>query len=283
MTTDLVRMEKINLVRKYNLPETYSCRCPYCAKYKGMLIRANGEKYNKNDRRKYYIYKHGDKGAQHINPTPLHIARWAIQTMTKPEDWVCDPFTGCGTTAVEAINHNRFFIGTELETAQLAKDNVYVQGANGHRAAIYKSDARYIDTIINTYPKLQLSIWHPPYSGDEQSNAKYNRDYENNLAFMKESDAYWDVIYNVMRQVVNHTLKGGYAVIGVKEMMRNKKWFDLHIKFSNIMKHMLNMTYKGMVLLPHYPRTLHLNTYYKRWGVHPSYYQTITIFRKEWV
>ena len=278
------RTEKVHLLTNAPLPDTYSCQCKYCQEYKGMLIRPNGEKYNKNDRRKYYHFEQGAGGAGHINPTPLHAARWAIQRLTKPGDWVCDPFMGTGTTAVEAINHKRKAIGTELETGTLARANCEMQKWDGAEYKIYDDDARNIGNHLDKLnqennQKLALTVYQPPYSGDEQSNAKYNRDYGDNLAFLKESQAYWDTLKGIMKATTDATKDGGYAIICVKEMMRNKAWWDLHIKLSDLMGS--QMHYKGMVLLPHYPRTLHLNTYFKRWGVHPSYYQTITIFKKE--
>lgn len=279
---DDLRTEKVHLITNKPLPETYACDCKYCQQYKGMLIRPNGSLYNKNDRRKYYHFEQGGGGAGHINPTPLHAARWAIQALSEPGDWVCDPFMGTGTSAVEAINHKRNAIGTELETADLAIANCKDQEWEIPEYKIFKDDARNIGNHLADLPKkLQLSIWQPPYSGDEQSNAKYNREFEDNLAFLKENGTYWSTLSNIMEQVIHKTAIGGYAIICVKEMMRNKAWWDLHTKLSDLMAGQEGMSYKGMVLLPHYPRTLHLNTYYKRWGVHPSYYQTITIFKKE--
>jgi tRNA G10 N-methylase Trm11 len=271
------------LLRKHPLPEDYVCQCGYCKKYKGMLIREDGSYYNRNERRNYMIFKQGEGGAQHINPTPLHIARWAIQKFTKPGDWVLDPFIGSGTTAVEAINNERNAWGTEIDTAVLARQNVLEnkhQGALGE-AQIYDTDARKIWAYSTKMPRPQLVVLHPPYSGDEQSNAKYDPSVKGNLAFLKESDAYWNTMTDIFTSCISTLKVGGCVVIGVKEMMKNKKWWDLHIKFNNIIVDFDNMSYKGMVLLPHYPRTLHLNTYYKRWGVHPSYYQTITVWRKE--
>jgi hypothetical protein len=187
---------------------------------------------------------------------------------------------GCGTSAVEAINNGRNAFGTEIDTAELARTNIANQtGAKGE-AKIYKGDARKIWSIIHKHPRPALMILHPPYSGDEQQNAKYDKSVTGNLAFMKESEEYWNTMDEIFRMGCKALKIGGYAIIGVKEMMRNKAWWDLHIQFNSLLDHVDNMEYKGMILLPHYPRTLHMNTYFKRYGVHPSYYQTITIWKK---
>ena len=285
MRNEKIKTELINLDKDHPLPEEYTCHCEYCAEYKGMLIRKSGSLYNRNIRRDYMIYKHGAGGAQHINPTPLFIARWAIQNLTKTRQYVLDPFIGTGTTAVEAINNNRHAWGTEIDTCELANENIRMnidQGASCSAEVIH-ADARKIWAFVHKHPRPQLVILHPPYSGDEQANAKYDRSITGNMAFMKESKPYWESMGEIFRQCAKILLKGGYIVIGVKEMMRNKAWWDLHIKFNDLIMEMDNpvMIYKGMILLPHYPRTLHMNTYFKRYGVHPSYYQTITVWRKE--
>lgn len=287
------RTEEVFLDRRVKLPDTYACDCFYCQQYKGMLIRPGTPKtkahfYNRNERRDYMLYKHGGGGAQHINPTPLHIARWGVQSLTEKGDIVIDPFTGTGTTAVEAMNHGRGFVGTEIDTIDVARINVennWQQFASkqtrrpdhGH-IKVYHDDARNLWKHLRGI-SAQLMVLHPPYSGDEQSNAKYDKSVDRNLAFLKESDEYWRIMSTIFEHGVNALKTGGWAIIGVKEMMKAKKWWDLHIKYSNILME-LDMEYRGMVLLPHYPRTLHLNTYYNRYGIHPSYYQTVTMFKK---
>ncbi len=274
------KTEKINLNREYPLPEEYACECEYCQQYKGMLIRKDGSMYNRNERRDYMVFRHGGGGAQHINPTPLHIARWAVQKFTHEGDWVLDPFAGTGTTIVEAINHGRNGLGIEIDTWKVAQFNVEHNGVDGTEGVIIHDDARKLWKHVHDRGEdFQLVIFHPPYSGDEQSNAKYDRSVSGNMAFMKESKEYWRDMKHIFLSCYNVLKKKGIAIIGVKEMMRNKEWWDLHIRYADLLKG-IGMKYKGMVLLPHYPRTLHLNTYFKRYGIHPSYWQTIMVFQK---
>jgi len=279
------KTEIINLDTKKPLPEDYACDCAYCKQYKGMLIRENGKLYNRNERRQYMEWNRVG-GAGHINPTPLHIARWAIQKLTKEYDYVIDPFLGTGTTAVEAVNHLRYPAGCEIDTIDLCYRNITKNipeetDISALLSNVHQGDARNIGTFLRKIPPAQLVILHPPYSGDEQANAKYDKAVVENMAFMKESSKYWSDMKLIFDSCIDLLAPGGYVVIGIKEMMRNKKWWDLHIKFNNIiMSEDRRMKFNGMILLPHYPRTLHLNTYFKRWGVHPSYYQTISIFKK---
>jgi len=144
-------MEKVNL-KKCKIPKDYHCNCIFCKKFGGLLIREDGTKYSKLERRKYY----SPAEIAHIAKTPLHLARWAIQTYSKPN-----------------------------------------------------------------------------------------------------------------------------FVLGVKDMMRNKKPYLLHNLFGEILNKFFK--FEQMVLLPHYPPTLFMNTYQKRWPevkLIPRY-QTILVFRKK--
>ena len=44
------------------------------------------------------------------------VVGWFIERFTKENDVVLDPFMGVGTTGVEAVKRNRWFIGIELDS-----------------------------------------------------------------------------------------------------------------------------------------------------------------------
>ena len=278
------RIEVINR-EKVDIPDDYHCNCNFCKDFKGLLIRKDGTKYNKYDRRKYY---HKDEMGRngHIAKTPLHLARWAIQNFTKENDIVLDPTVGSGTTVVEALNHGRRGVGIELSYFDILKKNISINNPYNKECLIYHGDVRDVKRLIPLDKKAKLIINNPPYSGDESQASfdsndrlKYKKD-DRNIAFLKENKNYWDQMESIYKTLIDdYLLKDGYFVIGVKDMMKNKIPFLLHKMFGVILSKYLK--YIGMVLLPHYPSTLFMNTYPKRMKIDliPRY-QTILIFKK---
>lgn len=46
---------------------------------------------------------------------PVELPTWAINVYSHENDIVYDPFMGIGTTAVDCINTNRHYIGSEID------------------------------------------------------------------------------------------------------------------------------------------------------------------------
>lgn len=277
----MIRTEIINL-KKCKIPEDYHCNCFYCRQFLGVLIRPDGTYYSSLDRRKYYSAAE----KTHIAKTNTAIARFAIQQYTKPDDWVLDPTMGAGTTAVEALNNERNVAGVEIQYIDVIKRNIALNNPHNKKSIIIKMDARNIGQFLSIVDKkFSLIVNNPPYSGDENQTEfktqgkKYDKDLKN-LAFLKEKDMYYSTIADIYKQCIEYLKPGGYFVTGVKDMVRNKKPYKLHKRLCKILD--MHLSYVGTVLLPHYPRTLFMNTYPKR---HPNVkiplYQTINIFRKE--
>lgn len=277
------------------IPDDYHCRCRYCMKAIGELRREDGSNYSRLERREYYSdIERGEGG--HIAKTPLHIARWAVQEYTSPGDWVLDPTAGAGTTLVEALIQGRNAAGMELEYGNIIAANVE-KHAHGVQAKIRVGDARGIGQYLPEIGKwFKLVVNNPPYFGDQSfpgpspnGLGKEHRATEKtyfydknlpNLAFLKEGPEYWDTISGIYKDCIQWLSPGGYFVIGVKDQMRQKKPDQLHEKFARVLT-TLGLQHVGTAFLLHYPGTLHLHTYEKRWGAAPPKYQSIVVFRKE--
>lgn len=279
-------------------PEDYHCRCSYCRRVIGEIRQPDGEYYSRLERRKYYAPEERGAGG-HIAKTPLHVARWAIETYTKRGEWVLDPTIGAGTTAVEAIHLGRSVAGMELEYGKVLQANVkkaLFAVDNGVRAKVAEGDARNIGPFLKELKqKFSLVVNNPPYSGDIgfPSPAKEGRgkefrkletrfDYNKelpNLAFLKEGDEYWETMEEIYTECLKVLKPGGYFVLGIKDMMRARAPFMLHEKFCELLDGM-GLKPVGTAFLKHHPTTLHLNTYEKRYGVAPPLYQTISVFQR---
>lgn len=281
--------DKVRVVAK-QIPADYHCDCKFCTKAIGELRPDDESYYSRLERRKYYDPSEKGKDG-HIAKTPLHIARWAVQKYTKPGDWVVDPTIGAGTTAVEAITQGRNVAGMEIQYGKILEANIDRNiGGSGVKAIIRISDARKIADFFKDekVPRPQLVVNNPPYSGDENAKMpakgsnvgtyRYESDLPN-LAFLRENTEYWAAIRQIYQACVDHMLPGGYFVTGIKDMMRRKQPFFLHRDFCELLVS-LGMKPVGTAFLRHYPGTLFLHTYEKRYGVAPPYYQTINVFRK---
>lgn len=284
--------EKIN-VTKCGIPNDYHCDCHYCAKFRGILKRKDGSYYNRNDRRKYYsraeLASTTENHAGHIAKTPLHIARWAIDSFSVQNEVILDPTAGAGTSLVEAMWRRRQGIGIELEFSSVTRENIRNAtelGANGKSICI-KGDARNMLRLLSKKIKpggVDLVVNNPPYSGDQSQKAigggLYDYINDKNLGLLSEGDEYFETlfkIYNDCRELLRHK---GHIVIGVKDMVKNKQPFFLHKELGSLFQPRL-WTYKGMWLLPHHPTTLFINTYNKRFpDVKVPRYQTILVFQK---
>jgi len=91
---------------------------------------------------------------------PVQLARRAIQLYSMPEQLVCDPFCGSGTTHVAAVETGRSFVGADLfyehirdrRIASARPDAVSpLPGVNNDTLAIWQAEARRVET-----PLLQL-------------------------------------------------------------------------------------------------------------------------------
>ena len=72
---------------------------------------------------------------QHICPFPLDIPRRLITEFSNPGELVYDPFSGLGSTVLEAVKQGRRGYGSELNPASVADSVVYLREHDDHREA----------------------------------------------------------------------------------------------------------------------------------------------------
>ena len=279
---------------RLKIPKDYHCTCKYCKQFIGELIREDGTHYSRNDRRAYYspleIASVSDSKMGHFAKTPLHIARWAVQQYTKKGDWVLDPTVGAGTTMVEALTHSRNAVGVELQFSPITKANAESAAARtGGKYAVIQGDARNITehlTKLKVPAPFSLIVNNPPYWGDQSQKAQkgqiyaYDKDLDN-IAFLKEGQPYFETMSKIYFDCIKHLRKGGHFVIGIKDQMRKHKPDLLHEKLGEVIEMIHGMRFVGTAVLRHFPTTLFLNTYEKRYNIRPPLFQSILVFKKE--
>ncbi len=287
--TGCVTVDDVNVMRGQT-PKDYHCRCQYCtgSVVIGELRGKDGSYYSRLDRRKYYDpVEHGPGG--HLAKTPLHVARWAVQSYSEVGQWVLDPTAGAGTTLVESLVQGRNAAGMELQYCDVLRANVSKHALGSVKAILGMGDARdikeFLSAVGRTYP---LVVNNPPYFGDasgtlpnnpRKDEYQYDRSLPN-LGLLKENDEYWRTIQDIYRSASRYLKDGGRFVVAVKDQMRNRKPDGLHERYGDLLSG-IGLSHEGTAFLKHYPGTLHLHTYEKRYGVSPPLYQTILVFRKE--
>ena len=118
--------------------------------YYGMKADRNAVKQpycNPNDKRIQKLIEGGSKGARmydwftdiqlvknvskekgiHPCPVPIALMERLIKLTTKEGDTVFDPFMGCGTGAIAAMNTGRSFIGCEIDAVYFVECEARIQ------------------------------------------------------------------------------------------------------------------------------------------------------------
>lgn len=107
-------------------------------------------------------------GAYHGNFVP-QIPNQLFRRYTKEGEWILDPFTGSGTSLIEAQRLNRNYLGIELQDS-VAKDTrqrLLLEHNDKTQGSVCVGDSLEYDLspVMKTYgiDKVQFVLFHPPY------------------------------------------------------------------------------------------------------------------------
>lgn len=282
-------------------PDDYHCTCKYCSGlfYGEIYNTVRDAYYSQATRNRYYKEKGFNDKDKHLCPGHFQGYRYAIQTFTKPGDWVLDPTVGTGTTIVESINNNRNGFGIELEYPDTAANSIEVQKRKGiarGKDILIQGDARDLDNHVkNTFnseePIFDLVINGTPYpvingnqtdapmrhKNAELFNLKYELD--QNIGVLT-GDNYWKTIVHVYGAAIKYLKEGGKFCIIIKDPILEKEPYLLHEMICNVLVD-LGLTYEGFFLHKHIPYTFFMRSYNKMYPeVNIPRYQTGLVFKK---
>jgi hypothetical protein len=156
----------------------------------------------------------------------------------------------------------------------------------------------YMDEIEDRDIKFNLIINGTPYptfgsvssdaperknfqEGSKKKDDTFNYKIEENFGNLKIPE-YWDTITETYKNCCKYLVKGGKFILIIKDLVRNKKAYPLH---KYLIDHLLlnenSLKYYGSYIHYHYPPTLFMSTYNKRFPeVKIPLYQTAIILEK---
>jgi len=167
-------------------------------------------------------------GLYHGNFIP-QIPRQLILRYTKKNDIVFDPFVGSGTTAYEAENLSRNFIGIDIQKNLVEQVDKKLDKKNNFAELLFGDSSQNIvfkevKDVFKKYNKknVQLAVLHPPYADiikfsnfpEDLSNAKSLRDFLEKFSL-------------VVKNTIDILEKGRYLSIVVGDKYASGQWIPL--------------------------------------------------------
>ena len=81
-----------------------------------------------------------DGGKVHPTQKPVALMKWCIEKVSKPGDWILDPFMGSGTTGVACMQTGRNFIGIEIDSEYFRIAKLRIEEAAAQPSLLYTGE-----------------------------------------------------------------------------------------------------------------------------------------------
>lgn len=167
-------------------------------------------------------------GFYHGNFVP-QIPHQMILRYTKKNDIVFDPFMGSGTTAYEAENLNRNFIGIDIQKKLVEYVQMNIEPKNNFSELI-TGDSTKLNTFLivneilkkHNKKKVQLAILHPPYA----DIIKFS-DLKEDLSNAKSLREFLEKFSKVVKNTIDILESGRYLVIVIGDKYSAGEWIPL--------------------------------------------------------
>jgi len=187
-------------------------------------------------------------GFYHGNFIP-QIPRQFILRYTKKNEIIFDPFLGSGTTAYEAENLGRSFIGIDIqkELVDYVKKNIEAKNnfsdlitGNSTKAETF----RKVKESLKSHKRknVQLAILHPPYT----DIIKFS-DLKDDLSNAKSLKEFLEKFSSVLKNTIRILEKDRYLIIVIGDKYTAGKWIPLGFYCLNEAQK-LGLTLKSIII-----------------------------------
>lgn len=187
-------------------------------------------------------------GFYHGNFVP-QIPRQLILRYTKKNDIIFDPFVGSGTTAYEAENLERHFVGVDIQPELIEHVRNKVDNKEYFSKLITgdSTDKRVFDKIADELKdsnrkSVQLAILHPPYA-DIIKFSDLKDDLSNTRSLKDFLDKFSDVLVNTLTILD----KDRYLAIVIGDKYTKGQWVPLGFYCMNEAQK-LGLTLKSVII-----------------------------------
>lgn len=180
-----------------------------------------------------------EKALKHPASFPLALAERCINTFSKDEGTVIDPFNGIGTTTEAAYGLDRISVGIDLseEYCEIARSRV-----DEDRSMIIAGDSRQtLKGFADNY--FDLCLTSPPYwnilnqkrSADLKESSNYSDDRED-IGNIEDYEEFLDSLGSVFEEVYRVLKPGSYCLVNVMDLRKKSNFYPLHIDVIEKMK-----------------------------------------------
>lgn len=158
------------------------------------------------------------------------LPRNIILRYSKENDLILDPFSGSGTTLIEAKLLKRHGIGMDINlgSAMITMDRLNFNNSENNliEPEIFNGDARNLNEIEDE--SIDLIMTHPPYA----NIIKYSKDniIKDDLSSIESLEEYYKKFKKVIKEMHRTLKKGKYCAILIGDT--RKKGYQIPISFT---------------------------------------------------